>query len=132
MSKKSSSAGGRGSCVSMMDSTWLTPDAQCCDSSGMPQIVTLCWGRGMARNLQQACRHVQADREHADQEDAPEGLGRYRVAGLLAEPDPGEGRHHSQDGAQEIAEAEGTLDGQGERERADDEHEHDAQRLHQV
>src|SRR5712691_11615837 len=91
--RKSSSTGGLGSWVSMIDSTWLTPIEQCCDSSGMPQMVILCVGRGIARSLKQAPRHVQPDGEHADQEDPAEGLGRDRLAGLLAEPDAGEGRH---------------------------------------
>ena len=128
----SSRAGGRGSWVSMIDSTWLTPTEQCSDSSGMPQIVTLWVGRGMSGRFYSrllaicrptANRPIRKIRRNVSAETAWRAFWPSHTptkVGAMAATPP-----------DEIGRGEGALDGERGGQRAHDEDEHDAQRLHE-
>src|SRR5262249_34692633 len=115
----------------MMDSTWVTPMATCCGSSGMPQMVIRCEGRGMAAVLQQAAGELQADAEHAENEDAAERLCRQPPPRVLADPYAHHGRRHGGDAGHACGQVIGAVQRERHGEHAGDEYEHDAERLDQ-
>jgi hypothetical protein len=105
------SAGGTGSWVSMIDSTWLTPAIACCVSSGMPQMISLWFGRGMGA-FYTARGQDAARRQHAENEDSPERLRRQAATGALAQPHADHGRRHGGDAGHAVGQSIGAVQGE--------------------